>query len=77
MFTRGHATPSALLSLIKYSRPDGLIIASTRASYAKLTGFESFLTEKILGSDVQLLFCVRDARYIEEEGGHYWVLRPS
>jgi predicted TPR repeat methyltransferase len=77
MFTHGHVEPAALLSLVDYCRKGGFVIVSTRASYAETTQFETFLNDKVLSLDVQLVFCVRDARHIKEESGHYWVLRRN
>lgn len=77
MFTHGHVQPKALLSLIDYCAEGGFVIISTRNSYMDKTKFERFLNEEVLSPEIELKFCVRNARYLEEEGGHYWVFHKK
>jgi 2-polyprenyl-3-methyl-5-hydroxy-6-metoxy-1,4-benzoquinol methylase len=73
MFTHGHVEPAALLSLIDYCERGGFVVVSTRNSYMVKTAFEQFVEHEVLSPEVELRFRVRDARYLEEEGAHYWV----
>ena len=77
VFTLGHVRPSALLTLVEYTRPGGLILVSTRGSYAAETGFEDFLGTREVRAAVSLEFQVKDANYIAEEGADYWVFRKA
>ncbi|MEE4490484.1 class I SAM-dependent DNA methyltransferase [Streptomyces sp. BE230] len=77
VFTLGHVRPPALLTLIEYARPGGLILVSTRGSYATETGFEEFALSPEVAARATLLFKMPDAGYIAEEGADYWVFRKS
>ncbi|MBX7546667.1 methyltransferase domain-containing protein [Streptomyces sp. NPDC004232] len=77
VFTLGHVRPTALLTLIEYALPGGLIVVSTRGSYATATGFEDFARSDRVRELVSLEFTLRDAHYIAEEGGDYWVFRKT
>ncbi|MFL1419811.1 class I SAM-dependent DNA methyltransferase [Pseudomonas fildesensis] len=77
MFTHGHVKPEALLSLIDYCASGGFVIVSTRNSYMSKAKFEEFVRLEILSSMIELQFCVRNARYLEEEAGHYWVFHKN
>ncbi|MFF0055540.1 class I SAM-dependent DNA methyltransferase [Streptomyces microflavus] len=77
VFTLGHVRPTALLTLIEYALPGGLILVSTRGSYATETGFEEFALAPEVGARASLLFKLPDARYIAEEGADYWVFRRT
>lgn len=72
--TYGHA---ALLTLIEYARPGGLILVSTRGSYATETGFEKFALSPEVAALATLRFTMPDAGYIAEEGADYWVFRKN
>ncbi|WP_030265781.1 class I SAM-dependent DNA methyltransferase [Streptomyces violens] len=75
VFTLGHVRPTALRTLIEYARPNGLILVSTRGSYATETGFEDFARSREIGELASLEFTVKNANYIAEEGADYWVFR--
>lgn len=77
MFTHGHVEPKALFSLIDYCASGGFIIVSTRNSYMSKAKFEDFVRLEVLSSMIELQFCLRDARYLEAEGGHYWVFHKN
>lgn len=77
MFTLGHVLPTALLTLIEYARPGGLIAVSTRGSYADKTGFSEFIRSREVSDKATLEFDMKNANYLEEEGGHYWVFRKA
>ncbi|WP_406347439.1 class I SAM-dependent methyltransferase [Streptomyces sp. NBC_00144] len=77
VFTLGHVRPTALLTLIEYARPHGLILVSTRGSYATETGFEDFSRSKEITEQASLEFKLKDANYIAEEGADYWVFRKT
>ncbi|MFE9399895.1 class I SAM-dependent DNA methyltransferase [Streptomyces flavidovirens] len=77
VFTLGHVRPTALLTLIEYARPDGLILVSTRGSYAAETGFEDFALSREVSELASLEFKLKNANYIAEEGADYWVFRKT
>ncbi|MFE4857777.1 class I SAM-dependent DNA methyltransferase [Streptomyces sp. NPDC056670] len=77
VFTLGHVRPTALLTLIEYARPNGLILVSTRGSYATETGFEEFARSPEVAGRAALRFKLEDANYIAEEGADYWVFRKA
>ncbi|MER8785764.1 class I SAM-dependent methyltransferase [Mesorhizobium sp. M1006] len=76
-FTLGHVRPDALRELARVTRPNGFIIASTRKSYAEATSFEDEVRH--LQDEVVLVTtqCLNDARYLAEEGAHYWVFQVT
>ncbi|MEE1762775.1 MULTISPECIES: class I SAM-dependent DNA methyltransferase [unclassified Streptomyces] len=77
VFTLGHVRPPALLTLIEYALPGGLIAVSTRGSYATETGFEDFARSGAVAALASLEFKLSNARYIAEEGADYWVFRRT
>ncbi|MCS0634113.1 class I SAM-dependent methyltransferase [Streptomyces sp. LP05-1] len=77
VFTLGHVRPTALLTLIEYALPGGLILVSTRGSYATETGFEEFALSPEVRELATLRFKLPDANYIAEEGADYWVFRKN
>ncbi|MFC8369544.1 MULTISPECIES: class I SAM-dependent methyltransferase [unclassified Streptomyces] len=77
VFTLGHVRPTALLTLIEYALPGGLIAVSTRGSYATETSFEDFARSEEVASLALLEFKLGDAHYIAEESADYWVFRKT
>lgn len=77
MFTLGHVRPTALLTLIEYARPGGLIAVSTRGTYAAETGFGEFVRSQEVTEKVSLEFKLKDGKYLAEEGADYWVFRRT
>ncbi|KNE81218.1 MULTISPECIES: class I SAM-dependent DNA methyltransferase [Streptomyces] len=77
VFTLGHVRPKALLTLIEYARPHGLILVSTRGSYAAETGFADFALSPEVRERAALEFKLKDANYISEESADYWVFRKT
>ena len=77
MFTLGHVRPPALLTLVEYTRPGGLIAVSTRGTYAAETGFGDFVRSREVTDKVSLEFKLADGKYLAEEGADYWVFRRA
>ncbi|MFG2684429.1 class I SAM-dependent DNA methyltransferase [Streptomyces sp. NPDC048392] len=77
VFTLGHVRPTALFTLIEYARPGGLILVSTRGSYATETGFEDFALSAEVRDRAALESKLRNASYIAEERADYWVFRKA
>lgn len=75
VFTLGHVHPRALDELIRVTRPGGFVIASTRNSYYKSSGFEEERRRIEAEGKVELALCLDDANYVAEEGAHYWVFK--
>ncbi|MGX9148117.1 class I SAM-dependent DNA methyltransferase [Mesorhizobium sp. 128a] len=75
VFTLGHVRPNALRELTRVTRPNGFVIASTRKSYAETSRFGDEVRRL---QDERVLVpahCLKDGRYIAEEGADYWVFR--
>jgi predicted TPR repeat methyltransferase len=77
MFTLGHVRPTALLTLIEYALPGGLVVVSTRGTYAAATGFEDYVRSAEIRERLSLEFTLADASYLAEEGADYWVFRTA
>lgn len=77
VFTLGHVPPSALMELVHIARPGGLVVVSTRMSYARETPFEDFCRMLDEENRIDLLDVRRDAPYIEEEDAHYWAMKVN
>ncbi|MEU3416424.1 MULTISPECIES: class I SAM-dependent DNA methyltransferase [unclassified Streptomyces] len=75
VFTLGHVRPTALLTLLEYTRPGGRIVVTTRASYAEETGFADFAQSPAVRERAHLDFRLANAHYIAEEPADYWVFR--
>ncbi|MER9457361.1 class I SAM-dependent methyltransferase [Mesorhizobium sp. M0478] len=77
VFTLGHIRPDALRELVRVTRPNGFIIVSTRKSYAEATSFENEVRRLQDAGVLVTVQCLNDAKYIAEEGAHYWVFRVT
>lgn len=73
VFTLGHVPPESLLELVRVTKPNGLVVISTRNSYCERSGFASFCENLEREDKVKLLVHVPNGPYIEEEGAQYWV----
>jgi 2-polyprenyl-3-methyl-5-hydroxy-6-metoxy-1,4-benzoquinol methylase len=75
VFTLGHVPPTALLELIRVTRPGGVILVSTRKSYSDSADFEEVCQRYEREGKVKLMSEVRDGPYIRGEGAHYWAFQ--
>ncbi|MDX8503126.1 class I SAM-dependent methyltransferase [Mesorhizobium sp. VK4C] len=75
VFTLGHVRPEGLRELARVTRPQGLVVVSTRKSYAEATSFEDEVLRLQEAGVLEPLQCLIDGRYLEEEDAHYWALR--
>ncbi|MEI8718791.1 MAG: methyltransferase domain-containing protein [Mesorhizobium sp.] len=74
-FTHGHVRPEGLRELARVTRPNGFVVASTRKSYVEAASFEDEVRRL---QDVGILVPTQrldNARYVAEEGAHYWVFQ--
>lgn len=72
VFTLGHVPPTALLELIRITKPGGWVVVSTRKSYYDSTNFQEICDRYQQEGKVKLVNHVKDGPYIAEEGAHYW-----
>ncbi|MGD1700277.1 class I SAM-dependent DNA methyltransferase [Dapis sp. BLCC M229] len=72
VFTLGHVPPTALLELIRITKPGGWVVVSTRKSYYDSTNFQEVCDRYQQEGKVKLVNHVKDGPYIAEEGAHYW-----
>ncbi|MER9229225.1 class I SAM-dependent methyltransferase [Mesorhizobium sp. M0664] len=77
VFTLGHIRPDALRELARVTRPNGFVIVSTRKSYAEATSFEKEVRRLQDAGVLVTVQCLNDAKYIAEEGAHYWVFQAT
>ncbi len=75
VFTLGHVPPESLNEMIRFTRPGGLIVVSTRKSYYNSTNFQDVVDQLEADGKVKLLEHLKDAPYITEEGAHYWAMQ--
>ena len=73
VFTLGHVEPHGLKRLVSYLSDDGYLVTSTRNSYLEGTDFATASKTFEEDGDLHLVTTMPDARYIAEEGAHYWV----
>ncbi|MCV3244027.1 putative TPR repeat methyltransferase [Mesorhizobium robiniae] len=74
VFVHRHAQPDGLRELARVTRPNGLVIASVRKSYAEATSFEGEVRRLHDGGILVPAHCLNGARYYEEDA-HYWVFK--
>lgn len=72
VFTTGHIPPTALLELIRITKPGGWVVVSTRKSYYESTDFQEVCDRLQQEGKVKLASSVMDGPYLAEEGAHYW-----
>lgn len=75
VFTLGHVPPESINEMIRFTRPGGLIVVSTRKSYYNSTNFQEVVDQLDADGTVKLLEHWKDGPYITEEGAHYWALQ--
>ncbi|MCB8836996.1 class I SAM-dependent methyltransferase [Aurantimonas sp. VKM B-3413] len=73
VFTLGHVEPMALKRLAGYLADGGYLIVSTRNSYLDDTQYKKDSEAVEREGILHLVTMLPDARYIAEEGAHYWV----
>ncbi|MYT28303.1 methyltransferase domain-containing protein [Streptomyces sp. SID8354] len=74
VFTPGHVRPAAVDGLIRVTRPDGLVLLSTRRRYLDETDFEQHLGTLVDDGRVSILECHADRPYTADEPAQYRIL---
>ncbi|ESY33154.1 type 11 methyltransferase [Mesorhizobium sp. LNJC384A00] len=77
VFTLGHVRPDGLRELARITRPNGFVLVSTRKSYAEATFFEDEVRRLQDAGVLVTAQCLNDAKYIADEGAHYWVFQVT
>ncbi|MDJ1169194.1 methyltransferase domain-containing protein [Roseofilum sp. BLCC_M154] len=72
VFTLGHVPPTAVEEMIRFTKPGGLVVVSTRKSYYDSTNFQQVCDRLQAEKKVKLVSSIIDGPYIAEEGAHYW-----
>jgi len=72
VFTLGHVPPTAIEEMIRFTKPGGLVVVSTRKSYYDSTNFQEECDRLQAEKKVKLVSSIIDGPYIAEEGAHYW-----
>lgn len=75
VFTLGHVPPTALEEMIRFTKPGGLVVVSTRKSYYDSTDFQGVCDQLQAENKAKLVSSIIDGPYIAEEGAHYWAFR--
>ena len=75
VFTLGHVPPTALEEMIRFTKPGGLVVVSTRKSYYDSTDFQGVCDRLQAENKAQLVSSIIDGPYIAEEGAHYWAFK--
>lgn len=73
VFTLGHVEPRALTRMARYLKTDGLMVISTRNSYLDASDYAAVSRQLEEEGLVRLVMEIPNARYIAEEGAHYWI----
>lgn len=74
VFTLGHVPPTALEELIRITKPNGLVVMSTRKSYYDSTDFQTVVDRIQQEGKAKKVGHVLGP-YIAEEGAHYWAFK--
>lgn len=75
VFTLGHVPPEALRVLLQLTKPDGLLVISTRTQYYDQSGFRELLDGMLEAGEVELSVRLDNAPYNEDGAAHYFLLR--
>lgn len=75
VFTLGHVPPTAIEEMIRFTKPGGLIVVSTRRSYYDSTNFQEVCDRLQTEGKVKLVNSILNGPYIEEEGAYYWAFQ--
>ena len=72
-FTPGHVLPEALCQLIQMTRPNGIVVVSTRPEYYDTTDFQAVSDRIEAEGKAVLRRSYKDAPYRDDGHAHYWV----
>lgn len=75
VFTLGHVDPHALRELVRVTRPNGFVIASSCKSYAGTMPFEDAVMCLQEAGVLAPAHRLNDGRFLGEEDADYWTLR--
>ncbi len=75
VFTLGHVEPDSLLTLARLLTKNGYLAVSTRNSYLSESDFEKASRDLVAKNLLEKVLIMPDARYIADEGAHYWVYK--
>ena len=76
VFTLGHVKPQAIDELLRITKPNGIILLSTRKRYYETTHFKEYITN-LQKRGTKVLEVIKDAPYINDENAHYWLLQNT
>ncbi|AIA08022.1 type 11 methyltransferase [Streptomyces noursei ZPM] len=77
VFTTGHVAPNALDTLLRLTRPNGLVLLTTSANYLSVTDFHGFLESRAAQGRLTVIECLADHHYLTDERAHYWAISPT
>jgi len=72
VFTVGHVAPESLGELLRVTKPGGIVLVSTRKSYAENSGFDEYISELVGRRRAEILHCLLNRPYVASESAHYW-----
>jgi predicted TPR repeat methyltransferase len=75
VFTLGHVPPEALLGLLRVTAPGGIVIVSTRKSYAAESGFEEYVRRLEEQGGLKTVLRLRDKPYTADSPADYWAFK--
>ena len=75
VFTLGHVPPEAMQVLVSLTRPNGILVISTRSHYYDQTNFQEVIDQLVSDHIIKIQRVIKDAPYNNDGAGHYWVLK--
>lgn len=75
VFTLGHVIPESLLNMIRFAKPGGLVVTSTRLAYYEQTHIQQVHDQAEADGVATLVHSLKDAPYTEDSNGHFWVFQ--
>ena len=77
VFTLGHVAPDALNVLLRLTRPDGLVVVSTRSQYYDTTDYRQVAGALLDAGHMSLVEAVMDSSYLDGSTSHFWAYRKA
>ena len=75
VFTLGHVMPESLINMIRFAKPGGLIVTSTRLAYYEQTHIQQVHDQLEADGLATLIHSLKDAPYTNDSNGHFWVFQ--
>lgn len=73
VFTLGHVRPESLVNMLRFVKPGGLLMATTRMAYYESTDYQQVNDDVQQRGLADLVLHLENAPYTHDSDAHYWL----